>query len=92
MDEWTYEAFANRDDPIPVVSFDNTDDLSENVETGEGKVEKGKNLAKGIFSKSSGKEKAQKDRGKTEGHGTTMQDRLLERFVLAVLLSMQLVI
>jgi hypothetical protein len=77
MDEFTVDAFVNRDDPIPVISFDMNDDLSDEAEpaTPERKRDKllqhGKNL----------KDNFRNAQGKPFETGSSMQDRLLEKFV-----------
>lgn len=78
MDEFTVDAFVNRDDPIPVISFDQTDDLSDEAEvpsTPERKRDKllqhGKNL----------KDNFRNAHGKASETGSSMQDRLLEKYV-----------
>jgi hypothetical protein len=80
MDEFTVDAFVNRDEPIPVISFDQTDDLSDEAEvpaTPERKRDKflqhGKNL----------KDNFRNAQGKASETGSSMQDRLLEKYVEA---------
>lgn len=76
MDEFTVDAFVNRDDPIPVISFDPQNDLSDEVEapsdterTRDRLIRHGKNL----------KENMRKVTGKGAEAGTSMQDRILEK-------------
>lgn len=77
MDDFTIDAFANRDDPIPVISFDHQNDLSDEVEGELSESERkrdrllrhGKNL----------KENMRKVTGKGSEIGTSMQDRILEK-------------
>lgn len=77
MDEFTADAFVNRDDPIPVISFDINDDLSDEAEPEppERKRDKllqhGKNL----------KDNFMNVQGKAPETGSSMQDRLLEKHV-----------
>jgi hypothetical protein len=77
MDEFTVDAFVNRDDPIPVISFDINNDLSDESEplpsSPERKRDKllqhGKNL----------KDNFKGVQGKASETGSSMQDRLLEK-------------
>lgn len=75
MDEYTVDAFVNRDDPIPVITFDRDEDLAgadgdaESVAKGS----KGRGLRAGL------KDKLQKAGVKASEGGMSMQDRLLER-------------
>lgn len=78
MDEFTVDAFVNRDDPIPVISFDQADDLSDEAEVpstperkGDKLLQHGKNL----------KENLRNAHGKVSETGSSMQDRLLEKYV-----------
>jgi hypothetical protein len=81
MDEFTVDAFVNRDDPIPVISFDVNDDLSDDSEqpppTPGGRkrdkiLQHGKNL----------KDNLRNVQGKASETTFSMQDRLLEKYVL----------
>lgn len=77
MDEFTVDAFVNRDDPIPVISFDPQNELSDEAEgpaedterTRDRLMRHGKNL----------KENMRKVTGKGAEAGTSMQDRILEK-------------
>lgn len=75
MDEFAMDAFANRDDPIPVLSFDPQNDLSDEgppsdtERTRDRLMRHGKNL----------KENMRKVTGKGAEAGTSMQDRILEK-------------
>jgi hypothetical protein len=77
MDEFTVDAFVNRDDPIPVISFDTNDDLSDDAELAtpgrkrDKLLQHGKNL----------KDNFRNVQGKAPETGSSMQDRLLEKFV-----------
>lgn len=71
MDEFTVDAFVNRDDPIPVISFDGDDDLSdERPQTPERRRDKfmqhGKNMRDNL-------------KGTATETTSSMQDRLLEK-------------
>jgi hypothetical protein len=74
MDEYTADAFVNRDDPIPVIVFDGSDGLSDEHEELDVKEGKRQRLRKHL-SKQNIKHKM------TRAHeaGSSMQDRLLER-------------
>jgi len=77
MDEFTVDAFVNRGDPIPVISFDTNEDFFDEPEpaTPERKRDKilqhGKNL----------KDNFRNVQGKASETGSSMQDRLLEKYV-----------
>lgn len=77
MDEFTVDAFVNRDDPIPVISFDPQNDLSDEIEgdlsEGERKRDILKRHGKNL------KENVRKVTGKGSEAGTSMQDRILEK-------------
>lgn len=83
MDEFTADAFVNRDDPIPVISFDINDDLSDESgpatpqRTRDKLLQHGKNL----------KDNLRNAQGKVSETGSSMQDRLLEKYVAAPPLS-----
>jgi hypothetical protein len=69
MDEFTVDAFVNRDEPIPVISFDSRDDLSDeadepsDIERKHDRLRRhGKNIKDNVRST-----------------GTSMQDRILEK-------------
>ncbi len=81
MDEFTADAFVNRDDPIPIITFDRTEDFSD--EEGQIEVEGKDGRRQGLrkhLSKSNIKDKIRKATGKTSESGTSMQDRLLEKY------------
>jgi len=78
MDEFTVDAFVNRGDPIPVISFDENDELSDEAEPStpdqrkrDKLLQKGKNL----------KDNFRNTQGKVSDAGSSMQDRLLEKYV-----------
>jgi hypothetical protein len=78
MDEFTVDAFVNRDDPIPVISFDPVEDLSDEVEDPPAATERDRKrdrLKKHV------KDNIQKARGKAAETGTGMQDRLMEKYI-----------
>jgi hypothetical protein len=77
MDEFTVDAFVNRDDPIPVISFDKNDNLSEAEGVGqEGKDAQRRGLRKGLKDRF---QRATSSSG-TGSEGISMQDRLLEKY------------
>jgi hypothetical protein len=82
MDEFTVDTFVNRDDPIPVISLDRAGEFSGD----EGEMEVGSNDGKrrGLkkhLSKSNIEDKFRKATGKSSESGTSIQDRLLEKYV-----------
>lgn len=68
MDDFSVDAFVNRDDPIPVISFGPRDEISEEETAAEVERKRdalkrhGKNIKDNFIST-----------------GTSMQDRLLEK-------------
>jgi hypothetical protein len=82
MDEFTVDAFVNRDDPIPVISFDPVEDLSDEEEdfpAAEGGRKRDR-LKKHV------KDNIQKARGKAADTGTGIQDRLMEKYIPSAIL------
>jgi len=86
MDEYTADAFVNRDDPIPVIVFDGHDnqhDLSDDADNGtpsasrsEGSVKEGKrHRLRKHLSRQNIKEKV----SRAHEAGSSMQDRMLEK-------------
>jgi hypothetical protein len=77
MDEFTVDAFVNRDDPIPVISFDPGDALFDEAEQlplgPERRRERLKQHGKNL------KENLVKAQGKSSDTGSSIQDRLLEK-------------
>jgi hypothetical protein len=73
MDEFTIDAFANRDEAIPLISFDVEDDLSDEVEGGSSEASRKQDILKGH-----GKNKKENIRST----GTSMQDRILEKWAM----------
>ena len=76
MDEFTVDAFVNRDDPIPVVQLDHQDDVSEEADASsdERKRDRLKQHGRNI------KERFNKVHEKASDRGSSMQDRLLEKY------------
>lgn len=76
MDEYTFDSFVNRDDPIPVIRFDHDEDMSGGDADAdhEGKDSKRRGLRANL------KDKFNKAGTKTSDGGLSMQDRLLERY------------
>lgn len=70
MDEYTEDSFANREEAIPVLSFDAEDDLSDEVEAG---ARKG-----GLFSTRRSKT-AKNGKENIKPQGVSLQDRMLEK-------------
>ena len=80
MNEFTADAFLNRDDPVPVISFDRAGDLSG--DEGEMEVDSNDGNRRGLknhLSKSTIKDRFRKATGKSSESGTSLQDRLLEK-------------
>jgi hypothetical protein len=80
MNEFTADAFVNRDDPVPVISFDRAGEFSGD----EGEMEADSNYDKkrGLkihLTKSTIKDKFRKATGRSSEAGTSIQDRLLEK-------------
>jgi hypothetical protein len=75
MDEFTVDAFVDRDEPIPVVVLDPADDLSadDSPFERERKRDRLKQHGRNI------KENLRKVHGKAAETGSGMQDRLLEK-------------
>lgn len=73
MDDMTPNAFANREDPIPVVNFDY--DLSDDASDAQPEQKRS------LFKKhaASVKENVRRAAGKSSEMGASMQDRLLEK-------------
>lgn len=76
MDEFTSDAFVNRDDPIPVVQLDLQDDLSEEGggSSDERKRHRLREHGRNI------KENFKKVHEKASDRGSSMQDRLFEKY------------
>lgn len=73
MDEFTVDAFVNRDDPIPVISFDPQNDLSDEANDSASDSERRRDRLK-----KHGKNLKENIRNAT-GKGSSMQDRILEK-------------
>ncbi len=69
MDDFTVDAFVNRDEPIPVITFDSRDDLSDAADEPSDTERKRDRLRK--------HGKNMKDNVRSAG--TSMQDRILEK-------------
>ncbi|TVY50656.1 Peroxisomal membrane protein PEX29 [Lachnellula cervina] len=81
MDEFTSDAFVNRDDPIPVVQLDLQDDLSEEGggSSDERKKHRLREHGRNI------KENFKKVHEKASDRGSSMQDRLFEKLLQQVI-------
>lgn len=73
MEEFTINAFANRDEAIPLISFDDEDDLSDEVDGGAAETTRKRDIFKGH-----GKNKKENIRPA----GASMQDRILEKWAM----------
>jgi hypothetical protein len=94
MDEYTVNAFVNRDDPVPVVNFEDDGDISNDndndvstEEGGFGKKYDARSSLRMHLSKANMKDTLQKATGKSKDathsvaqSGKSMQDRLLEKY------------
>ena len=82
MDEFTVDAFVNRDDPVPVVALDQHGDFSGDEE-GDAESRSGtRRKLRDHLSKSNMTDRFRKATGKPAEPGRSMQDRLLEKYVL----------
>ncbi|TAQ87837.1 hypothetical protein B7494_g3851 [Chlorociboria aeruginascens] len=85
MDEFTVDAFVNRDEPIPVVNLDPVEDLPDEndsiygVEPKEGKRRRLKNAGSAL------KDNMRKAQGRASDARSSMQDRLLEKLLQQVI-------
>ena len=83
MDEYSENAFANRDDPIPLIPKHLVGSASEDEEeVGLEDREERKRGLKEHLSKSNIKDRFRMVTGKTSETGISMQDRLLEKYAL----------
>ncbi|KAI9735443.1 MAG: hypothetical protein M1818_006449 [Claussenomyces sp. TS43310] len=71
MDEYSAHAFVNRDDPLPLLSADSHDDISDGTEDVTSEEKSGRRQAL--------KERARNFTGRSWSQGTSLQDRLLEK-------------
>jgi len=77
MDEFTADALVNRDEPIPVVILDAADDVSVSEEEEyDGERDRLRKPAANM------KENVRKVQRRTAETGSSMQDRLLEKYAL----------
>lgn len=81
MDEFTANAFANRDDPIPVIRLDPIDDLNDDVDDTNEVPRKEGTRERLRRHKSELKENLKKAHSKASETSSTVQDRLLEKYV-----------
>jgi len=75
------DAFVNKDDPVPVISLDRSGEFSGDDEEIEVESNDGKRLSLNEHLKSNIKDKFRKATGKGSESGTSIQDRLLEKYV-----------
>lgn len=80
MDDFSADAIVNRDEPIPVVNFERTVDLSEEEIDDATRPERKRDR---LWRHAAGsmKENAAKIQGKSVEAGSRIQDRLLEKYV-----------
>ena len=77
MDEFTVDAFVNRDEPIPVATFDPGEGLSDEMCDDPAQPERKRDRLRRHTSNM--KENVRKAQGKVAETGSSMQDRLLEK-------------
>jgi hypothetical protein len=82
MDEYTADAFANRDEPIPLLTVTGSDDGSASDSEKTGKRDRLRKSASRMkaLAQDLGAEQAQK----LQNNGTSLQDRLFAKYALAV--------
>ncbi|KAF7887321.1 hypothetical protein EAF00_009615 [Botryotinia globosa] len=85
MDDFTANAFVNRDDPIPVIRFDHTDDLNDDVGDANGVSKKEGARERLRRHKLELKENFKKAHSKASETSATVQDRLLEKLLQQVI-------
>ena len=79
MDEFTADAFVNRDEPIPVVVLDPADDLSDEALGDPTQPERKRDQMRRHASNM--KENVRKAQGKVSETGASMQNQLLEKYI-----------
>ena len=83
MDECTVDAFVNRDEPIPLISFDPAEDLAEEEFNDVTQPEIQERKRDKLWRRAANmKENVRKVQGKTAETGSSVQDRLLEKYIL----------
>jgi hypothetical protein len=82
MDEYTADAFANRDEPLPVIALGNTNDLSDVAEDSDNGTHHERKRDRLKKHTTTFKENFLKGHGASESkNGPSMQDRLLEKYI-----------
>lgn len=76
MNEYTADAFVNRDDPIPVITFDRNDEQSDENDSNAEDGQRHRLLSKTKFFKG----KVQQSKEKASDGRRSMQDRLMEKY------------
>ena len=76
MDEFTADAFVNRDEPVPVIAIPSTTDTPSSSDS-KGKRERLKETLSGTTSKL--KEKVQETTSGNKDYGYSLQDRLFTK-------------
>jgi hypothetical protein len=71
MDEFTVEGFANRDEAIPVISFDPEDDFSDELDGGTPDPVRKRDMLK---------KHGRSIKENFRSTGTSIQDRILEKW------------
>ncbi|ESZ90095.1 hypothetical protein SBOR_9521 [Sclerotinia borealis F-4128] len=85
MYEYTADAFANRDDPIPVIRLDPSDDLDDDAEDTNEVPRKEGTRERLKRHKSQLKDNFRKAHGKASETSASVQDRLLEKLLQQVI-------
>lgn len=78
MNDISPHAFANRDEALPVLSFDAADDSSDD-EQDDGGAPQGKTRKRDRFKKHLSKGNLKAKLGRATGNGISMQERMLEK-------------
>jgi hypothetical protein len=80
MDEYTADSFVNRDEPIPIITFDQHDYVSGDDDSNgeEGRRNRIKSTSRKL------KEMVQQSKGKASEGRRSMQDRLMEKYCFSI--------
>lgn len=79
MDDITPHAFANRDEALPVLNFDATDDASDDEDGHDGDAPQGKPRKRDRIKKHLSKGNLKAKLGRATGNSISMQERMLEK-------------
>ena len=81
MDEFTADAFVNRDEPVPIVNLESTEDLSEEEYDDTTHVSPERKRDRLRRHAANMKGNVRKVQGKSAETGSSIQDRLLEKYI-----------